>query len=44
MSDRSGPLTLAEAIGHVRTFHDAFGIPNAQAPAGSIGDCGALVC
>ncbi len=43
MSDRSGPLTLAEAIGHVRTFHDAFGIPNAQAPAGSIGDRDALL-
>jgi len=43
MTKPAEPLTLAEAIGHVRTFHDAFGIPNAQAPAGNIGDRDALL-
>ena len=43
MSDRSGPLTFAEAVGHVRTFHEAFGIPNAAAPVASIGDRDALL-
>ncbi|MBL8011028.1 MAG: nucleoside triphosphate pyrophosphohydrolase family protein [Flavobacteriales bacterium] len=43
MSDRSGSLTLAEAVGHVRAFHDAFGIPNATAPVASIGDRDALL-
>lgn len=42
MRDTS-PLTLAEAIGHVRTFHEAFGITNAQAPLGAIGDREALL-
>ncbi|MBL8002619.1 MAG: nucleoside triphosphate pyrophosphohydrolase family protein [Flavobacteriales bacterium] len=37
------PLTLAEATGHVRAFHDAFAIPNAQAPTGAIGDREALL-
>lgn len=43
MSTPAEPLTLAEAIGHVRAFHDAFGIPNAQAPTGAIGDRDALL-
>jgi len=37
------PLTLGEAIGHVRAFHDAFGIPNAHVPTGAIGDRDALL-
>ena len=36
-------LTLEEAVGHVRDFHDAFGIPNAKAPAAAIGDRDALL-
>ncbi|MEZ4738119.1 MAG: nucleoside triphosphate pyrophosphohydrolase family protein [Flavobacteriales bacterium] len=36
-------LTLKEAVGHVRDFHDAFGIPNAKAPLGAIGDRDALL-
>ncbi len=36
-------LTLAEATEHVRTFHDAFGIPNASAPVGDIGMRDALL-
>ncbi len=43
MSDRHAPLTLSEAIGHVRIFHDAFGIPNATEPLASIGDRDALL-
>ncbi|MBK9273599.1 MAG: nucleoside triphosphate pyrophosphohydrolase family protein [Flavobacteriales bacterium] len=43
MSTPSVPLTLAEAIGHVRSFHDAFGIPNAEAPTAAIGDRDALL-
>ena len=31
-------LSLSEATAHVRAFHDAFGIPNASAPVGAIGD------
>ncbi|MCW5897960.1 MAG: nucleoside triphosphate pyrophosphohydrolase family protein [Flavobacteriales bacterium] len=42
MRDTS-PLSLAEAIGHVRTFHEAFGITNAKAPLGAIGDREALL-
>ena len=42
MSHTDQPLTLAEATAHVRAFHDAFGIPNAEAPAGAIGDRDAL--
>jgi len=36
-------LTLAEATAHVRAFHDAFGIANANAPIGGIGDREALL-
>ncbi len=36
-------LTLAEATEHVRTFHDAFGIPNSDKPLGNIGDRDALL-
>lgn len=36
-------LTMAEATEHVRAFHDAFGIPNATAPRGDIGDRDALL-
>jgi predicted HAD superfamily Cof-like phosphohydrolase len=43
MSTPSVPLTLAEAIGHVRSFHDAFGIPNAEGPTAAIGDRDALL-
>jgi predicted HAD superfamily Cof-like phosphohydrolase len=43
MSHTDQPLTLAEATAHVRAFHDAFGIPNAEAPAGAIGDRDALL-
>ncbi|MBK8500305.1 MAG: nucleoside triphosphate pyrophosphohydrolase family protein [Flavobacteriales bacterium] len=37
------PLTLSEAAEHVRAFHDAFGIANADAPNGAIGDRDALL-
>jgi predicted HAD superfamily Cof-like phosphohydrolase len=37
------PLSLAEAIEHVRSFHDAFGIPNAADPTGDLGDRDALL-
>lgn len=43
METKTQPLTLAEAIGHVRAFHDAFGIPNAEEPVGGIGDREALL-
>ncbi|HMC96239.1 MAG TPA: nucleoside triphosphate pyrophosphohydrolase family protein [Flavobacteriales bacterium] len=36
-------LTMAEATEHVRTFHNAFGIPNADRPLGNIGDRDALL-
>ena len=36
-------LTMAEATEHVRIFHEAFGIPNANAPQGAIGDRDALL-
>jgi predicted HAD superfamily Cof-like phosphohydrolase len=36
-------LTLKETIEHVRTFHDAFGIPNAAEPLGNIGERDALL-
>jgi predicted HAD superfamily Cof-like phosphohydrolase len=36
-------LSLEEAIGHVRAFHDAFGIANAETPVGDIGDRQALL-
>ena len=37
------PLSMAEAIEHVRSFHDAFGIPNAAVPTGDLGDRDALL-
>jgi predicted HAD superfamily Cof-like phosphohydrolase len=37
------PLSLAEAIEHVRSFHDAFGILNAAVPTGDLGDRDALL-
>jgi predicted HAD superfamily Cof-like phosphohydrolase len=43
MSNHPAPLTVREAIAHVRTFHDAFGIPNAEHPTGSIGDRDAIL-
>lgn len=43
MGTTTRPLTLAEAIEHVRTFHDAFGIPNAGEPTGAIGERDALL-
>lgn len=43
MQPTTTALTLREAIEHVRTFHDAFGIPNATAPLGAIGDRDALL-
>ncbi|MBK9149009.1 MAG: nucleoside triphosphate pyrophosphohydrolase family protein [Flavobacteriales bacterium] len=43
MHSNSTPLTLAEATAHVRAFHDAFGIANAQSPTGNIGDRDALL-
>ena len=32
------PLTLQQTIAHVRDFHDAFRIANAEAPTGAIGE------
>ncbi|HRO98612.1 MAG TPA: nucleoside triphosphate pyrophosphohydrolase family protein [Flavobacteriales bacterium] len=43
MTTKHLPLTVSEAIGHVRAFHEAFGIPNAEAPTASIGDRDALL-
>ena len=43
MDHQDDPLTMNEAIGHVRTFHDAFGIANAEAPVADIGDREALL-
>ncbi|MBK6830819.1 MAG: nucleoside triphosphate pyrophosphohydrolase family protein [Flavobacteriales bacterium] len=43
METTTKALTLAEATEHVRTFHDAFGIPNASSPTGAIGDRDALL-
>ena len=43
MENSTPALTLREAIGHVRTFHEAFGIPNAEAPTATIGDREALL-
>ncbi len=36
--DHTAQLSLFDTIQHVRTFHDAFGIPNAAAPTGAIGE------
>jgi predicted HAD superfamily Cof-like phosphohydrolase len=35
---RNAPLSLAEALDHVRTFHHAFGIANADGPQGDLGE------
>lgn len=43
MQTTGTPLSLQEAIAHVRTFHDAFGIANAERPTGAIGDRDALL-
>ncbi len=43
METTTHALTLTEAASHVRAFHDAFGIPNATAPKGDIGDRDALL-
>jgi predicted HAD superfamily Cof-like phosphohydrolase len=43
MNNVKNDLSLAEALGHVRAFHDAFGITNAEGPTGAIGDREALL-
>jgi predicted HAD superfamily Cof-like phosphohydrolase len=43
MQAKTGVLTLDEATSHVREFHEAFGIRNAAAPIGDIGDREALL-
>lgn len=43
MDQQDAPLTMNEAIGHVRIFHDAFGIANADGPVADIGDREALL-
>jgi predicted HAD superfamily Cof-like phosphohydrolase len=43
MEDTTTSLALNDAIEHVRQFHDAFGIPNADAPTGMIGERDALL-
>lgn len=43
METTTQALTLAEATEHVRAFHDAFGIRNAERPTGDIGDREALL-
>ena len=43
METTTRALTLDEATEHVRAFHDAFGIPNSDAPRGDIGDRDALL-
>ncbi len=43
METTTQALTLAEATEHVRTFHEAFGIPNAKTMIGDIGDRDALL-
>lgn len=43
MGTTTKALTLSEATEHVRTFHDAFGIPNAAKPMGDIGERDALL-
>jgi predicted HAD superfamily Cof-like phosphohydrolase len=37
MEKNNPTLTLQQTIGHVRDFHDAFRIGNAEAPVGDIG-------
>lgn len=43
METTTKALTMEEATGHVRKFHDAFGIANATRPLGNIGDRDALL-
>ena len=43
METITAPLTLHEATEHVRTFHNAFGIANADTPTANIGDREALL-
>lgn len=43
METTTQALTMAEATEHVRAFHDAFGIGNADRPIGAIGDREALL-
>lgn len=43
MTPSTSGLTLHDAIEHVRNFHDAFRIPNAEAPMGAIGEKDALL-
>lgn len=39
----SPPISLQQTIAHVRDFHDAFRIANAEAPTGAIGEKEALL-
>lgn len=43
MQTRATTITLKETIDHVRDFHDAFRIGNAEGPVGGIGDKQALL-
>ena len=43
METTTQAMTLEEAVAHVRAFHDAFGIANAEVPTGDIGDRQALL-
>ncbi|HRH37707.1 MAG TPA: nucleoside triphosphate pyrophosphohydrolase family protein [Flavobacteriales bacterium] len=43
METTTHALTLSEATEHVRSFHDAFGIPNSGKLVGDIGDRDALL-
>ena len=43
METTTKPLTMEEAVQHVRRFHDAFGISNATGPVADIGDRDALL-
>lgn len=43
MDNTAAKLSVQDTIGHVRTFHDAFGIRNAEAPVGDIGEKDALL-
>lgn len=43
MSTTTSTLSLRDTINHVRDFHNAFRIGNADVPVGDIGDKGALL-
>lgn len=43
MTQKPSELTLRDAIEHVRAFHDAFRISNADGPSGAIGEKDALL-